>query len=142
SLIPNMIEEALRMESPVRALFRTTKKPVTLGGVDLPERTTLMLIFAAANRDEEQFPDAAKFDVQRENAKSHLAFSAGPHYCVGSALARLELRVAFEELLKRLDNIRLDEDFAQPPQHVPSYILRGLRELHLRFERADAAGAG
>ena len=91
-----------------------------------------MLIFAAANRDEQKFPNAACFDVTRENAKDQLAFSAGPHYCVGSALARLELRVAFEELLDRLPNLRLDPAYP-PPKHTQSYILRGLNELHVLF---------
>ena len=133
SLIPNMIEEALRMETPVRGLFRTTTKDTELGGVALKKGTTLMLLFAAANRDEAQFPDAARFDVTRENAKTQLAFSAGPHYCVGSALARLELRVAFEELLDRLPNLRLDPAYP-PPAHTQSYILRGLNELHVLFD--------
>jgi len=135
SLVPNFIEEALRMEAPVRSLFRTTTRDVTLGGVDLPKGTTLMLVFAAANRDEEQFEDHARFDVSRENAKTHVAFSAGPHYCVGSALARLELRVAFEELLKRMTNIRRDPAYPAPA-HTQSYILRGLTELHLLFDKA------
>ena len=94
-----------------------------------------MLLFAAANRDEEQFTDAARFDVTRENAKSQLAFSAGPHYCVGSALARLELRVAFEELLERLPNLRLDPAYPAP-KHTQSYILRGLNDLHVLFDPA------
>jgi cytochrome P450 len=123
------------MEAPVRSLFRTTTRDVTLGGVDLPKGTTLMLVFAAANRDEEQFEDHARFDVSRENAKTHVAFSAGPHYCVGSALARLELRVAFEELLKRMTNIRRDPAYPAPA-HTQSYILRGLTELHLLFDKA------
>ena len=134
SLIANMAEEALRVESPVRALFRTTTKPVTLGGVHLPERTRLMLLFAAANRDECTFENAAQFDVQRENAPRHVAFSAGPHYCIGAALARLEIQVAFEEVLSRMTNFRLDPDHPAP-SHVPSFILRGLNDLHILFDR-------
>lgn len=134
-LIGNMTEEALRMESPVRALFRTTTRETTLGGVTLPAKTTLMLIYGAANRDEREFAEAARFDVERENARNQLAFSAGPHYCIGAALARLEIRVAFEEVLRRMTNFRLDPDHA-PPRHEPSYILRGLQELHIRFDKA------
>ncbi len=137
SLIPNLIEEGLRMETPVRALFRVTTRDTELGGVALPQGTVLMLVFAAANRDEKEFACPAQFDVGRENAKSQLAFSAGPHYCVGSALARLELRVAFEELLRRLDNVRLDPDHDPNPPHTASYILRGLTELHLLFDKAS-----
>ncbi|MFN0096271.1 MAG: cytochrome P450 [Dehalococcoidia bacterium] len=136
SLIPNLIEEGLRVETPVRALFRVTTKETVLGGVPLNKGQVLMLVFAAANRDENEFADSGAFDVCRDNAKSHLAFSAGPHYCVGSALARLELRVAFEELTRRLDNIRVDPAYNQNPPHTPSYILRGLKELHLLFDKA------
>ena len=135
SLIGNMTEEALRVESPVRALFRTTTREVELGGVTLPERTLMMLIYAAANRDEKEFENAAAFDVQRENARSQVAFSAGPHYCIGSALARMEIRVAFEEVLKRMQNLRLDPDYPAP-KHQTSYILRGLEELHILFDKA------
>jgi cytochrome P450 len=135
SLIANMAEEALRVESPVRALFRTTTRPVTLGGVDLAEGTRIMLLYAAANRDECTFENAAQFDVQRENAPRHVAFSAGPHYCIGAALARLEIQVAFEEVLGRMSNFRLDPEYP-PPSHVPSFILRGLNDLHIRFDRA------
>ncbi len=135
SLIANMTEEALRVESPVRALFRTTTREVELGGVTLPERTLMMLIYASANRDEKEFEGAAEFDVQRENARSQLAFSAGPHYCIGAALARMEIRVAFEEVLKRMKSCRLDPDHAAP-KHQTSYILRGLEELHILFDKA------
>ncbi len=135
SLIANMTEEALRAESPVRALFRTTTRETVLGGVALPAKTTLMLIYGAANRDEGEFADAARFDVSRDNARNHLAFSAGPHYCIGAALARLEIRVAFEEVLKRMTNFRLDPDYPAP-SHEPSYILRGLQELRILFDKA------
>ncbi|MYB22400.1 MAG: cytochrome P450 [Chloroflexi bacterium] len=135
SLIGNMAEEALRVESPVRALFRTTTRPVTLGGVELEAGARLMLLYSAANRDECAFANAAQFDVSRENAPRHVAFSAGPHYCIGAALARLEIRVAFEEVLARMTNFRLDP--AHPaPSHVPSFILRGLNDLHILFDRA------
>ena len=134
-LIGNMTEEALRVESPVRALFRTTTRETTLGGVTLPAKTTLMLIYGAANRDEREFAEAARFDVERENARNQLAFSAGPHYCIGAALARLEIRVAFEEVLRRMTNFRLDPDHPTP-RHEPSYILRGLQELHILFDKA------
>jgi len=135
SLIGNMAEEALRVETPVRALFRTTTRPVTLGGVELEQNTRLMLLYAAANRDECAFANAAQFDVSRENAPRHVAFSAGPHYCIGAALARLEIRVAFEEVLGRMTNFRLDPAYPAP-SHVPSFILRGLNDLHILFERA------
>ena len=133
SLIANMAEEALRMESPVRALFRTTTQAATLGGIALPAGARLMLLYGAANRDQCTFSDPEQFNAARENAARHVAFSAGPHYCIGAALARLEIRVAFEEVLARMTNFRLDPD--QPsPRHVPSFILRGLEDLHMLFD--------
>ena len=140
ALITNMAEEALRMESPVRALFRTTTREASLGGVDLPAGAQVMLLYAAANRDEAAFEDAACFEASRENAARHVAFSAGPHYCIGAALARLEVRVAFEEVLARMTNFRLDDDHPDP-KHVPSFILRGLEDLQIRFDRTDAGAA-
>ena len=136
SLIPNMVEESLRFETPVRALLRVAMKDTEMGGKSIAKGQTLMLIYAAANRDNEQFPEAEKFDVCRENSRSQMAFSAGPHYCVGSALARLEIRVAYEELLSRLKNIRRDPDYPEEPTHTPSFILRGLSDLHLLFDKA------
>lgn len=135
SLIVNMAEETLRAESPVRALFRTTTRPVTLGGVELAEQTRIMLLYAAANRDECAFEQAARFDGCRENAARHVAFSAGPHYCIGAALARLEVQVAFEEVLGRMTNFCLNPDHPAP-RHVPSFILRGLEDLHILFDPA------
>src|SRR6266446_3952243 len=79
------------------------------------------------------FPDADRFDVRRVNARMHLGFGQGEHFCIGGALARLEARVAFEILLTRMQNIRLaagKNDFA----HTPSFILRGLKKLHLEFD--------
>ena len=135
SLVVNMAEEALRMESPVRALFRTTTRAAELGGVELAEGTRLMLLYGAANRDECVFAGADRFDAGRENAARHVAFSAGPHYCVGAALARMEIRVAFEEVLRRMTGFRLDSAYPSP-RHVPSFVLRGLEDLHMQFERA------
>lgn len=134
TLIGNFIEEALRTESPVQGLFRVTKADTELGGTLIPKMSRVVMMYASGNRDDAQFPDADHFDIRRANARTHLAFGQGIHFCIGAALARLEARVAFEILLARLKNIRFaaGNDFA----HTPSFILRGLKALHLEFDRS------
>ncbi|OBH31077.1 cytochrome [Mycobacterium sp. E342] len=138
-LIPDFVEEALRYESPVRGDFRLSKCPVTVGGVDLPAGTTVMLVNAALNRDPRKFPDPDVFDIHRPNARSHVAFGRGPHACPGAPLARTEARVSLERLLARTNDIRIDEERHGPPgdrryRYLPTFILRGLTRLHIRFE--------
>ncbi|HUH68927.1 MAG TPA: cytochrome P450 [Mycobacterium sp.] len=138
SMIPNFIEEALRIESPVKGDFRLNRVPVTVGGVDVPAGTTVMVLQAAANRDPRRFDDPTTFDPARKNARQHLSFGRGIHSCPGAPLARAETRVAIERLLDRTSEIRINERFHGPAndrryQYVPTYILRGLTELHLEF---------
>ena len=138
SLISNFIEECLRMESPVKGDFRLSKVPTTVGGVDLPAGTTVMLINAATNRDPRHFDDPATFKPDRGNARSHLSFGFGIHTCPGAPLARAEARVSLERLLERTRDIRIDEDEHGPPdarhyRYVPTFILRGLTKLHIEF---------
>jgi cytochrome P450 len=130
-LIPNFIEESLRLESPIKAFFRVAKTDTELGGVKIPAGSRLAVLFASANRDETRFVDPERFDLYRENASDHLAFGLGIHYCLGAPLARTEARIAFEVLLGRLKDIRLGaaNDFT----HTPSFIFRGLMVLHLEF---------
>jgi cytochrome P450 family 150 subfamily A5 len=141
SRLRNFIEETLRWESPVRGDFRLSKVPVTVGGVDLPAGTTLMLINAAANRDPRQFADPDAFDVDRENARFHFAFGRGVHICPGAALARTEARISLGQLLDRTTSIWIDEDFHGPAGareygYIPTFILRGLARLHIRYDLA------
>jgi cytochrome P450 len=138
SLLRNFIEETLRWESPVRGDFRLSKVPVTVGGVDLPAGTTLMLLNAAANRDPRQFADPDAFDVDRDNARFHFAFGRGAHICPGAALARTEARISLSQLLDRTTDIWIDEDFHGPAgmrkySYIPTFILRGLSRLHIRY---------
>ena len=137
SLIPNFVEEALRLESPVTALFRVARIDTEVGGVKIPAGSRLAVIYGSANRDDSQFPGAERLDIRRENARTHLAFGQGVHFCIGAALARQEGKIAFETLLGRLKNIRFAaerNDFT----HTPSFILRGLRELWLEFDPIQA----
>jgi cytochrome P450 len=132
-LIANLIEEALRLESPVQGLFRTAKVDTEVGGVRIPAGARLNVLYASGNRDEREYAAAETFDVRREDAKTHLAFGLGVHYCLGAALARLEGVVAFRALVSRLRDIRLAPG-KNDLTHTPSFILRGLKELHLEFD--------
>jgi cytochrome P450 len=144
--IPNFVEEALRMESPVKGDFRLSRTPTTVGGVDLPAGTTVMVLNGAANRDPSHFDDPVTFDLARLNARQHLAFGRGVHTCPGAPLARAEARVAIERLLDRTSDIKISERVHGPAgarnyRYIPTFILRGLTELHLRFTPAvDAVG--
>jgi cytochrome P450 len=103
--IAGAIEEFLRYDSPVQGLARTTTAPVTLHGVTIPTDSKVLLLFGSANHDERVIPDAERFDVLRA-PNPHVAFGFGAHFCLGANLARLEARVAFEELLERLPDYR------------------------------------
>lgn len=143
-LIPNFIEETLRYESPVRGDFRLSKVPVTVGDVNISAGTTVMLVNAAANRDPRTYPDPDAFDIERPNARTHLAFGRGVHSCPGAPLARTEGRVSLERLLDRTSRFWIDEQFHGPPQdrryrYLPTFILRGLTRLHIGFEPAEIA---
>ena len=139
SRITNFLEEVLRTESPVKGDFRLARVPVTVGGVDLPAGTTLMVVNSAANRDPVRFEDPSTFDPARSNARSHIAFGRGIHTCPGAPLARAEARVALERLFERTTDIRIDErvhgpQLAREYQYVPTFVLRGLTALHLEFD--------
>jgi cytochrome P450 len=104
--IPDAVEEMLRYDSPAQALPRRLTRDVTLHGVEVPAGAEMMLVWGAANHDEREFADPERFDVKRR-IRRHLAFGQGRHFCIGSHLARLEARVAFEELLARFPEYRL-----------------------------------
>jgi len=108
SLLPAAIEEMLRFESPVQSLARRTTRDVTLHGVVIPANSELRLMWGAANLDDREFPNADVFDIDR-GARRHLALGQGIHFCLGAGLARLETRVAFEELLSLWPKLRVDE---------------------------------
>ena len=142
SLIGNFVEEALRIESPIKGDFRLVKQPVSVGGVDLAAGTTVMVINGAANRDPEQFPNPHTLDIERDNARSHLAFGRGVHTCPGAPLARAEARVSLHRILDRMADIAISEDVHGPPDerrftYVPTHILRGLAFLGLEFTPVD-----
>jgi cytochrome P450 len=136
--VPAFVEETLRFESPVKGDFRMARVPTRIGDVEIPAGTTVMVVNGAANRDPRHFEDPATFDVDRPNARQHLAFGFGIHTCPGAPLARAEGRVSIERLLDRLGDIRISESEHGPPdarryEYIPTYILRGLQRLHVEF---------
>jgi cytochrome P450 len=131
SLIPNMVEETLRLTTPTANMWRRVKRDVELDGVKIPADSMLMVRYASANRDEAHFPDPDRFDIRRENASEQIAFGHGVHFCLGAALARQELVIAFRHLLGRLDDLALAPGFE--PRHKPSVLLRGLGALNVTF---------
>jgi cytochrome P450 family 150 subfamily A5 len=138
-LIANFVEECLRIESPVKGDFRLARVTTELAGVTIPAGTTLMVVNGAANHDPSRFDNPTDFQVDRANARHHIAFGHGAHTCPGAPLARAEGRITIERLLDRMDNIQISEKEHGPAgarhyDYVPTYILRGVSRLHLEFE--------
>ncbi len=142
SLLPNFIEEACASKARSRATSgcRVCRPPSVSEAVGAG--CTVMVINGAANRDPRRFEEPDKFDPARKNARQHLAFGRGIHSCPGAPLARAETRVGLERLLDRTTDIRICEAHHGPAgnrryQYIPTYILRGLTELHLEFDLAE-----
>jgi cytochrome P450 family 150 subfamily A5 len=140
--IPNFIEEMLRIESPVKGDFRLSRVPTSVGGVNIPAGSTVMVLNGAANRDPRQFDKPDTLDPARPNARRHIAFGRGIHSCPGAPLARAEARVCLERLFDRTTDIRIAEDKHGPAdtrhyRYVPTFIMRGLAELYIEFTLAD-----
>ena len=136
--IPNFIEETLRFESPLRAQFRMAKVTTEVAGVHVPAGSTMMLLPGAANRDPRQFENPGEFDLDRENARYHVAFGHGIHHCAGAHLARAEGRVTINRMLDRTSDISIAEDVHGPSgarryAYLPTYFLRGLEALEVEF---------
>jgi cytochrome P450 len=132
-MIGNLVEEALRTETPTAGMWRVVTKDSALGGHHLPKGSMLHLRYAAANRDPTKFPDPDRFDIERPNVRSHLAFGKGIHMCVGNMLSRKEVAVAFDELLARLTNFAVADEAAITVP--PNMLLRGITKLPIRFEK-------
>lgn len=128
SLVPGIVEEAIRWTTPVQHFMRTASADVELGGVQVKAGDWLMLNYVAANHDPAQFENPRKFDAARE-ANRHAAFGAGAHQCLGLHLARLEMRILIDALLDRLDSVEL----AGEPKRAKSTFVGGLKTLPLRF---------
>jgi cytochrome P450 family 150 subfamily A5 len=131
--IPNFIEECLRLEGPIKGSFRLALRDVTLAGTKISAGSIVMAVIGAANRDARVFEDPDRFDAKRSNARRNIAFGHGEHFCPGANLARAEARISFERLLARLGDFELVNPAAL--SYAPTFIIRGLNELPLRFRR-------
>ncbi len=131
NLIPKAIEECLRLDTAVLGFFRTTTTDAHLGGATIPKGSVVYVLFSSANHDESLFPKPTEYSLERENIATHLAFSRGTHFCMGAALARLELKVALELLISRLPSLRLAP--GQELHYIPGLVLHGLDHLLLEW---------
>jgi cytochrome P450 len=127
SLVANAVEEALRFDGPVLVHRRRARVDTAIGGVPVPAEGRIMMIFAAANRDEREFANADDLDVERADAGLNLAFGKGAHYCLGAPLARLEMRTVLELLTKRLPDLDLVSGIE--PVFVPNLHFRSISSL-------------
>jgi len=138
SLIPNFLEETLRLESPIKSHFRLAAKSTTIAGVPTKAGTTMMMMPGAANRDPSRFENPDEFRMDRPNVREHLTFGRGIHTCPGAAMARMEGLVSLERILSRMTDIRISEAHHGPAgarryTYDPSFMMRGLTDLHLEF---------
>jgi cytochrome P450 len=129
--IPRLTEEALRRDAPHRGLFRITTREVELGGTALSAGAPLLLLFGSGNRDETVFARPDEVDLDRPNVRDHLAFGRGLHSCPGAPMARAEIRVALETLVRRLPGLRLADGYR--PVYIASYFFRGLESLDVTW---------
>lgn len=131
ALMETAVEEFLRFDSPFHFEHtpRLAREPLRFGDVTIPEGASVVVLFGAANRDPEQFPEPDRFDIARF-PNHHLAFGAGPHFCLGAPLARLETKIALHTLLTRFPRIRLAPE---PPEPLRYFFMRGFRSLPVVF---------
>lgn len=132
-LIPNAVEEVLRLDTPTAGMWRVVTRDCELGGHEFKGGSMVLVRYAAANRDPAQYPNPDAFDVERKNARTHLAFGKGIHMCVGNMLSRKEMTVSFETLLDRLDDIRLAE--GAKLEVAPNLLLRGYKAVPITFRK-------
>jgi len=132
TLIPNAVEECLRFRSSVVAWRRLAKVDVEVAGEKIPAGSKFLCFLPSANRDEARFDDGEVLDICRKNARNHISFGFGRHFCLGAPLARLELQIILEELAKRLPGLRLVEDQSLMP--VEAVQFRGPKELWVEWD--------
>jgi cytochrome P450 len=131
SLIPGLVDEAIRWTSPVKHFMRNATADTQVRGMDIRAMDRLMICYPSGNRDEDVFADADRFDISR-SPNPHIAFGFGPHMCLGQHLAKLEMRILFEELLPHLKSVEM----AGPPRLVETNFVGGYKALPIRFKKA------
>ena len=127
SLIPGAVEECLRWVTPIVSMSRVATRDIDVRGVTIPEGYQVLMMYPSANRDETVFEDPMRFDLHRD-PNPHIAFGFGPHFCLGSSLARLEIKVVLEELVKRIPTLHIADEDAEPTYKASSFV-RGITEL-------------
>jgi len=127
NLIESAVEELLRFDGPTQATFRSVAESFELHGQQLKQGDHVLLMLGSANRDPEQFIDPDSLDLGRRDNR-HLAFSQGPHFCLGAALARLEGQIAIKAVLQRFQSLRIQDD---EYKWRPNVFLRGLERLNV-----------
>ena len=137
SLVPTAVEEMLRWVSPVSQFRRTAMRDTQIRGQQIKEGDKVVVYYQSANRDEDVFKDPYTFDVAR-TPNNHIAFGIGEHFCLGANLARLEIRVMFEEILKRMPDIQL----AGPVRRLRSNFINGIKEMPVKFTPSRVGAAG
>ncbi len=128
-LLPNAIEETLRHSPPVMQFRRTMAQDLELRGKKLRKGDKIYMSYVSANRDEDVFPEPDCYDITRENAREHLAFGSGNHFCLGAGLARMQLRVLFKEILTRLPDIHV----VGPPERLTTVWFDAIQRMEVEF---------
>lgn len=132
-LIANAVEEILRFDTSIFAWRRIAARDAEIAGVAIPAGAKILLLLGSGSRDEDAFPGGGKFDIDRPDARRHLAFGNGAHFCMGAPLARLEMRIILEELTRRLPGMRLVA--GQDWEYVPTLTFRGVQNLRVEWDR-------
>jgi cytochrome P450 len=141
SLIPEFVEETLRLQGTVRSDFRLVKRPTRIGDLDVRPGQVVMLLIGALNRDPKRFDAPNDFKLGRKNLRDHVAFGRGIHTCAGAPLARAEVKVSLQRFFDRTSDFRIDEAKhgrvgERRYEYIPTYLLQGLNKLHLTFDKA------
>jgi cytochrome P450 len=134
SLIPNMVAEMIRWQTPVIHMRRTAGQDFELGGQQIREGDKVVMWYLSGNRDESVFPDADRLLIDRANARQHVSFGYGIHRCMGNRLAEMQLRVLWEETCQRFDKIELAGDV----ERLPNNFIRGVKDVPVRLHRRTA----